>query len=244
MELYANNCVWVSRWEMVKDTESGKTRRVRRARPKVYAGTVYTVQSMEQDDLSFDLRPFIGWTWRALHSGAPAKHYSRPVAIFRYKEEMWEFVNWLEALLNWAFEYGHTWFGGSPVQIGWNGVHDNSDRGDCKTCELCDHYDCPYTGRSDVWACNGYREDHDPTVGVALPQAFGNLVWARVRGLRTKHTDESVALLDLEQITRSDKYDPYVRVMHAYPRDYGNDGIYATEIVEAPDRAMRVIKRK
>ena len=30
MELYANNWVWVSRWEMVKDTESGKTRRVRR----------------------------------------------------------------------------------------------------------------------------------------------------------------------------------------------------------------------
>ena len=236
MKMHVNNCVWVSHWEMVKDA-SGKTRRIRRARPKVYAGTVYTVWP-----LGDELKPFVGWNWEALRSGAPARHYSRPVAVFSDKEEMWRFVQWYEELIYWALEYGNTWYGGSRIQVGWNGVHDSSDRGDCKTCELCDHYDCPYTGRSDVWACNGYREDHDPTVGAALPQAFGNLVWARVRGLRQKHTDESMALLDLEQIVRSDKYDPYVCVLHAYPRDYDNEGIYATEIVHVyNDRAERII---
>lgn len=238
MELFINNCVWISHWEVVKDAESGKTRRVRRARPKVYAGTVYTVWPMEQDNP----HPFVAWTGKALRHGESARHYGRPVAVFYSSEEMYQFVQWYEALINRALEYGHTWFGGSPVQIGWNGVHDSSDRGDCKTCELCNHYDCPYTGRSDVGACNGYREACDPTIGVALPRGFGNLVWAKVRGLRTRRTDESVALLDLEQITRSDEYGTYVRVMHASPRDYWNDGIYATEIVEAPVRAMRVIR--
>ena len=207
MELFGNNCVWISHWEMVKDAESGKTRRVRRARPKVYAGTVYTVWPMEQDNL----HPFVAWTGKALRHGESARHYGRPVGVFFSGEEMYHFVQWYEALIDWALEYGHTWFRGSPVQMGWNGVHDSGDRGDCKTC-------------------------------VALPQAFGNLVWAKVRGLRTRRTDESVALLDLEQITRSDEYGTYVRVMHASPRDYWNDGVYATEIVEAPARAMRVIR--
>lgn len=238
MELFINNCVWISHWEMVKDAESGKTRRVRRARPKVYAGTVYTVWPMEQDNP----HPFVAWTGKALRHGESARHYGRPVAVFFSGEEMYQFVQWYEALIDWALEYGHTWFRGSPVQIGWNGVHDSGDRGDCKTCELCNHYDCPYAGRPDVRVCNEYREDCGPTVGVALPQAFGNLVWAKVRGLRTRRTDESVALLDLEQITRSDEHGTYVRVMHASPRDYWNDGIYATEIVEAPVRAMRVIR--
>ena len=67
MELYGNCCVWLSFYEMVKDF-SGKTRRVRRESPKVYAGVVHTLFPIEQDAL----RPFIGWTYKALLQGAPA----------------------------------------------------------------------------------------------------------------------------------------------------------------------------
>lgn len=217
--LHANNCVWISRWEMVKDAESGKTRRIRRARPKVYAGTVYTVRPMEQDDL----RPFAGWTWEALQRGMPAKHYGRPVIIFSDKEEMWRFVQWYDALIGWALDYGHTWAGGSRIQIGWDGQH----RGNHVTI---DGVDVEWNG---------------PTDAAADTTPFGNLVWARVRGLRVGRMNESMALLDLEQIYRSDKYDPYIRVMHAYPRDYGNDGIYVAEIVHVySDRAEKVINGK
>ena len=62
-----------------------------------------------------------------------------------------------------------------------------------------------------------------------------------MRGLCADCTQESTALLDLEQIMRLDGYDPYVRVIHAYPRDYGNEGIYASEIISVSDRAMRII---
>lgn len=220
--LHANNCVWISRWEMVKDA-SGKARRVRRARPKVYAGTVYTVQRpMGQDGLC-DLRPFMGWTKEALNHGRPARHYGRPAAVFSDKKEMWRFVQWYEALVNWALEYGHPWFGGSRIQVGWDGQH----RGHHVTI---DGVDVKWDG---------------PTGAATDTTPFGNLVWARVRGLRTGRMDESMALLDLEQITRSDKYDPYISVVHAYPRDYGNDGIYATEIVHVySDRAERIINGK
>lgn len=233
MEMVENLCVWVSFYEMVKDF-SGKTRRVRRARPKVYAGVVYTMFPMEQDDLS----PFVGWTYKALLKGAPAKHYGRPTAKFRYKEEMFAFVEWFNALLDWALFYGQPWNRGSYVQIGWNGVRGSyiSVR---NTCELCDRLDCPYTGRPDVQACGVYR----PGRGRRLPKAFGNLVWARVRGLCADRTRESMALLDLEQIERQDGYDPYVQVMHAYPRYYGNEGVYASEIVSVSDRALRIIHK-
>lgn len=232
MELYDNCCVWLSFYEMVKDF-SGKTRRVRRASPKVYAGVVYTLFPIEQDDL----RPFIGWTYKALRQGAPAKHYGRPLAVFRYKDEMFGFAEWLKGLLDWAMFYGQPWNGGSPIQIGWNGVR-GSDSSVRSTCYLCDRLDCPYTGRPDVQACSDYR----PGRG-RLPKAFGNLVWAKVRGLCADRTRESTALLDLEQIERQDEHDPYVQVMHAYPRDYGNEGVYASEIVSVSDRAMRIIHK-
>lgn len=222
MEMHANNCVWVSHWEMVKDAESGKTKRVRRARPKVYAGTVYTVWPLPlgQED---DLCPFVGWTRDALQRGKAAKHYGRLAAVFSDKKEMWRFVRWYEDLIDWALEYGHTWRGGSRIQIGWDGQH----RGDHVTI---DGVDVEWNG---------------PTGAATDTTPFGNLVWARVRGLRRKHTDESMALLDLEQITRLDKYDPYVCVLHAYPRDYGNEGIYATEIVHVySDRAEKIINGK
>ena len=50
-----------------------------------------------------------------------------------------------------------------------------------------------------------------------------------------------MVLLDLEQITRKDGYDPYVRVMHAYPRYYSSEGVYASDIVSVSDRVMRII---
>lgn len=236
MEMHVNNCVWISRWETIKDA-AGKTRRVRRARPKVYAGTVYTVvRPVRRGDR---LRPFVGWTKTALQRGMPARHYGRPTAVFSSAEEMWRFVQWYEALVNWALEYGHTWFGGSRIQVGWDGVR----RSGPTSCANCEYGDCPYQGREDVEPCGGYIEHSFYPTPNFTP--FGNLVWARVRGLRQKHTDESMALLDLEQITRTDKYDPYIRVMHAYPRDYDNGGVYATEIVHVySDRAERVINGK
>lgn len=216
MELHANNCVWISHWETVKDAESGKTRRVHRVQPKVYAGTVYTVRPMEQDDL----RPFVGWTWGALQRGRPARHYGRPVAVFSGMKEMYRFVQWYEAIIDWALGYGHPWRGGSRVQVGWNGQR----RGNHVTI---DGVDVEWNG---------------PTGAAADTTSFGNLVWVRVRGLRSRRTDESMALLDLEQINRSDKYDPYISVMHAYPREYDNDGIFASEIVHVySDRARAVI---
>ena len=229
MELYDNYCVWLSFYEMVKDF-SGKTRRVRRAFPMVYAGTVYTFCQ-----LGDELTAFKGWTWRALSSGASARYYGRPIARFSTKEEMITFVQLVKDWLNWALRYGQPWNGGSPIQIGWNGVH-GSGSSVRNTCELCDCLDCPYTGRPDVRACDDYRPGR-----VRLPKAFGNLVWAKVRGLCADYAQESTALLDLEQITRQDGYDPYVRVMHAYPRYYSSEGVYASEIVSAPDRAMRII---
>ena len=66
-------------------------------------------------------------------------------------------------------------------------------------------------------------------------------MWARVRGLTADPTQVSVALLGLEQITRQDGHDPYVRVMHAYPRYYSNEGVYSSDIVSVSDRAMRII---
>lgn len=232
MELYDNCCVWVSHWEMIRYPGSVKARRVRRAFPMVYAGTVYTFCQ-----LGDELTAFKGWTWKALASGAAARHYGRPIAIFSTKEEMIAFVQWFKDWLNWALRYGQPWNGGSPIQIGWNGVR-GSDSSVRSTCELCVCFDCPYTGRPDVRACNDYR----PRQG-RLPKAFGNLVWARVRGLCADRTRESMALLDLEQIARQDGYDPYVQVMHAYPRDYGNEGVYASEIVSVSDRAMRIIHK-
>lgn len=233
MELYDNNCVWVSHWEMTRYPGSVKARRVRRAFPMVYAGTVYTFCQ-----LGDELTAFKGWTWKALASGAAARHYGRPIAIFSTKEEMIAFVQWFKDWLNWALRYGQPWRGGSYVQIGWNGVR-GSDISVRDTCEHCVHLDCPYTGRPDVQACGVYR----PGRGRRLPKAFGNLVWARVRGLCADRTRESTALLDLEQIARQDGYDPYVQVMHAYPRDYGNEGVYASSIVSVSDRAMRIIHK-
>ena len=197
----------------------------------VYAGTVYTFCQ-----LGDELTAFKGWTRKALASGAAARRYSRPIAVFSTKEEMIAFVQWFKDWLDWALRYGKPWNGGSPIQIGWNGVRGSDSR--CNTCELCDRCDCPYTGRPDVQACSDYR----PGSG-RLPKAFGNLVWARVRGLLADHTQVSTALLDLEQIARQDGDDPYVQVMHAYPRDYGNEGVYAFEIVSVSDRAMRIIHK-
>ena len=229
MELYDNCCVWVSHWEMIRYPGSVKARRVRRDFPKVYAGTVYTFCQ-----LGDELTAFKGWTWRALSSGAAARHYSRPIAIFSTKEKMIAFVQWFKDWVSWALCYGQPWNGGAPIQIGWNGVC-GSNSSVRNTCELCDRLDCPYTGRPDVLACGDYRPVGDP------PKAFGNLVWARVRGLCADPTQVSMALLDLEQITRQDGDDPYVRVMHAYPRYYSNEGVYASEIVSVSDRAMRII---
>lgn len=233
MELYDNCCVWVSHWEMIRYPGSVKARRVRRAVPVVYAGTVYTFCQ-----LGDELTAFKGWTWKALASGAAARHYSRPIATFSTKEEMIAFVQWFKGWLNWALCYGQPWNGGSYVQIGWNGVR-GSDISVRSTCELCVHNDCPYTCRPDVRACGDYL----PGMGRPTPKAFGNLVWARVRGLCADRTQVSTALLDLEQIARQYGYDPYVQVMHAYPRDYGNEGVYASEIVSVSDRAMRIIHK-
>lgn len=231
MELYDNCCVWVSHWEMIRYPGSVKARRVRRNFPKVYAGTVYTFCQ-----LGDELTAFKGWTWRALSSGAAARHYSRPIAIFSTKEKMIAFVQWFKDWLNWALCYGQPWNGGSPIQIGWNGDINSRVR---STCELCDRLDGTYTGRPDVLACGDYR----PGRGRPTPEAFGNLVWARVRGLTADPTQVSVALLDLEQITRQDGHAPYVRVMHAYPWLwlYSNEGVYAFNIVSVSDRAMRII---
>lgn len=214
MQLYDNYCVWVSHWEMIRYPGSVKARRVRRVFPMVYAGTVYTFCQ-----LGDELTAFKGWTRKAIASGAAARCYSRPIAIFSTKEEMIAFVQWFKDWLNWALCYGQPWNGGSPIQIGWNGVR-GSDSSVRNTCELCDR---PDRGR--------------------LPKAFGNLVWARVRGLCADYTQESTALLDLEQITREDGYDPYVRVMHAYPRCYSSEGVYAFDIVSVSDRALRIIHK-
>ena len=207
MELYDNCCVWVSHWEMIRYPWPVKARRVRRAFPKVYAGTVYTFCQ-----LGDELTAFKGWTWKALASGAAARYYSRPIAIFSTKEEMIAFVQWFKDWLNWALFYGQPWNGGSPLQIEWNGEH-NASGEDCEPHSIDD----------------------------SLPRGYGNLVWARVRGLCADPTQVSTALLDLEQITRQDGHDPYVRVMHAYPRLYSNEGVYAFNIVSVSDRAMRII---
>ena len=159
MELYDNCCVWVSHWEMIRHPGSVKARRVRRAVPVVYAGTVYTFCQ-----LGDELTAFKGWTWKALVRTQGDQTFRRAAFI------------------------------------------------------------APGRGRR-------------------LPKAFGNLVWARVRGLCADRTRESMALLDLEQIARQDGYDPYVQVMHAYPRDYGNEGVYAFEIVSVSGRAMRIIHK-
>ena len=64
MELYDNYCVWVSHWEMIRYPGLLKARRVRRAFPMVYAGTVYTFCQ-----LGDELTAFKGWTRKALASG-------------------------------------------------------------------------------------------------------------------------------------------------------------------------------
>ena len=206
MELYDNYCVWVSHCEMIRYPGSVKARRVRRDFPMVYAGTVYTFCQ-----LGDELTAFKGWTRKALASGAAARHYSRPIAIFSTKEEMIAFVQWFKDWLDWALRYGQPWNGGSPIQIEWNGEHSSSE--DCEPHSIDD----------------------------SLPRGYGNLVWAKVRGLCADCTQESMALLDLEQITRQDGYDPYVRIMHAYPRYYSSEGVYAFDIVSVSDRAMRII---
>ena len=162
--------------------------------------------------LGDELTSFKGWTWRALSSGASARYYGRPIARFSTKEEMVEFVQWFKDWLNWALRYGQPRNGGSPIQIEWNG-DSSSVSEDCKPHSIDD----------------------------SLPRGYGNLVWARVRCPYEGRTQVSMVLLDLEQITRQDGYDPYVRVMHEYPRCNSRGGVYACDIVSVSDRAMRVI---
>lgn len=215
IEVYESHCVWLSKTKVYNDGQ-GKTRRRRREYPRCIVGTVFTFSPIAEG------RPFMGWTLSQLHSRNPStKWYGPATAVFDDQKSAEDFAIWFGGMLQWALEYGHPWFGGSRIQVGWDGLH----RGNEVTIEGC---------AVRMYGC-----------GQAAPdtRSFGNLVWVRARGLRFGWRDESMALLDLEGITRcKDGSGAFVAVVHAYPRDYGNDTVYTSEITHVYDpHAKRIL---
>lgn len=164
--------------------------------------------------------PFVGWTLDALRRGTAARHYGRPVGMFPNASQASLCAGWLANLLEAGLGYGDPL---RPLQIGWNGNH----RGNFVTIDGVE------------------VEMHGCTRAAPDTTSFGNLVWARATGLRTDHRKESMVLLDLEQIQGDRRYETYVGVVHAYPRDYDNSGIYVSEITHVyNERARKILLGK
>ena len=207
--MFANQCVFVSYYTM-RIGPDGKNHRVKRVVPRVYGGTIYTMYRIDGKT------PFVGWTYGALRRGRAARHYGKCTVLPEHSSAV-NVGEWLQSFLSRPLEYGHPWFGGSPIQVEWDGKH----RGNFVTIDGVE---------VEMIGC-----------GDAAPntEGFGNLAWAMVTGLCIEHGKQSLALLDLESI-RGD--DPYIDAVHAVNHDYDNGGVYLSMVKHVfNERARRVI---
>lgn len=117
VQLHANNCVWVSHYQLVPRFDgTSRRKRVKLPKPRVTCGTVYTLRPV---DVSLG---FTGWTYSALESGLPARRYGRPAAVCDSYEEARRVADFLSDWLRRCDSYGHPVASWSRVQLGWNGV--------------------------------------------------------------------------------------------------------------------------
>lgn len=211
--MQANHCVWVSHYQVVPRFDGKKwcNRREKLERPRVQCGTVYT---LGQADTSAG---FCGWTYNALRNGAKARHYSRPVAVcdsFELARRVADHLsNWLRHCLN----YGHPVVGWSRVQLGWDGRH----RGRCVTVDGVE---------VEMYGCAGTFTDYSA--------CEGNLAWCEVTGLCHDRRKRCLAVIDLESIRGRD---PYVDCVHVIGNDYGNGGVYISEVKRVFNSRARAV---
>lgn len=212
--MQANHCVWVSHYQFVPRFDGKKGRKLEKlTHPRVMYGTVYTLRPVDTS------AGFCGWTYDALDRGAPARHYGRPAAVCKSAEHARRVAAYLGDWLWRCLDYGHPVVGWSRVQLGWDGRH----RGRYVTIDGVE---------VEMYGCAGTFTNYGA--------CEGNLAWCEVTGLCQDRRKRCLAVIDLESIRGRD---PYVNCVHVIGADFGNNGVYISEVKHVfNERARKVVE--